>query len=139
MICPIIVDIKTESFTSCLILNSQYSSPLGLNPTRTRSSRLHLSALPVTIDENGTAVAVTAAASVIAIRVFKNAFLCSASGIICVHNHPSGDVTPSREDIHFTESLVEIGTLSGIPVLDHIIVGDDSYYSFFDEGKIINL
>ena len=72
-------------------------------------------------------------------EVFKNAFLCSASGIICVHNHPSGDVTPSREDIHFTESLVEIGTLSGIPVLDHIIVGNDSYYSFFDEGKIINL
>ena len=72
-------------------------------------------------------------------EVFKHAYLCSASGIICVHNHPSGDVTPSREDIRLTNSLVELGTMNGIPIIDHIIIGSDTYYSFYEEGKIINL
>jgi len=72
-------------------------------------------------------------------EVFKNAYLCSASGIICVHNHPSGDITPSREDIHFTNALVELGQMNGIPIIDHIIVSDNNYYSFYEEGKIINL
>lgn len=72
-------------------------------------------------------------------EVFKNAYLCSASGIICIHNHPSGDITPSREDIHLTNSLVEIGNINGIPILDHIIMGNDNYYSFYENGKILNL
>lgn len=72
-------------------------------------------------------------------EVFKNAYLCSASGIICVHNHPSGDITPSREDIHLTKSLVELGKVNGIPVVDHIIVGNDQYYSFYEDGMITNL
>ena len=72
-------------------------------------------------------------------EIFKNAYLCSASGIICVHNHPTGDINPSMEDIYFTESLIELGKLSGIPLIDHIIVGDDNYYSFHDKETIINL
>lgn len=72
-------------------------------------------------------------------EVFKNAYLCSASGIVCVHNHPSGDISPSREDIHLTDALVEIGKINGIPIIDHIIVGDSNYYSFYEEGKIMNL
>ena len=72
-------------------------------------------------------------------EVFKNAYLCSASGIICVHNHPSGDIKPSKEDIYFTNSLVELGHVNGIPIVDHIIIGDNNYYSFYEEGKIINL
>lgn len=67
-------------------------------------------------------------------EIFKNAYLTSASFIICVHNHPSGDPTPSKEDIVFTNNLIEIGKLNNIPVLDHIIIGNNSYYSFF-EGK----
>lgn len=67
-------------------------------------------------------------------EIFKNAYLTSASFIICVHNHPSGDPTPSKEDIVFTNNLIEIGKLNNIPVLDHIIIGKNSYYSFF-EGK----
>lgn len=65
-------------------------------------------------------------------EVFKEAYLHSASNIICMHNHPSGDVTPSREDINFTRNLVEIGRMQGIPVIDHIIVSDNSYYSFYE-------
>lgn len=71
-------------------------------------------------------------------EIFKNAYLNSASGIICIHNHPSGDITPSKEDIFLTENLVKIGRINGIPVLDHLIVGNDNYYSMFDSG-IINL
>lgn len=72
-------------------------------------------------------------------EVFKNAYLCSASGIICIHNHPSGDITPSREDIRLTNSLVELGNMNGIPIIDHIIIGNNKYYSFYEDGKIINL
>ncbi len=69
-------------------------------------------------------------------EIFKEAYLLSASNIICVHNHPSGDVNPSKEDIKFTNNLVEIGMLQGIPILDHIIIGNDTYYSFFKNNNI---
>ena len=60
-------------------------------------------------------------------EVFKNAYLSSASGIICIHNHPSGDVNPSIEDKRFTKALVDIGNVQNIPILDHIIIGDNCY------------
>lgn len=72
-------------------------------------------------------------------EVFKEAYLCSASTIVCLHNHPSGDIRPSLEDKKITNALVEIGVINGIPVVDHIIFGDSSYYSFYDDGKIINM
>lgn len=67
-------------------------------------------------------------------EIFKYAYLMSASFIICVHNHPSGDPTPSKEDTIFTKNLMEIGKIQNIPVLDHIIIGNNNYYSFFEEG-----
>lgn len=70
-------------------------------------------------------------------EIFKYAYLLSSSKIVCLHNHPSGDVTPSREDVQLTEALVEIGKIQNIPVLDHIIVGNDAYYSFSDNGMIL--
>lgn len=72
-------------------------------------------------------------------EVFKEAYLTSAASIVCIHNHPSGDTKPSREDIIFTKSLVEIGKVSGIPIVDHIIVGDNSYYSFYENNSVFNL
>lgn len=69
-------------------------------------------------------------------EVFKEAYLLSASGIICVHNHPSGDVTPSREDINLTKKLKEISLIHGIKLLDHIIIGNDNYFSFFDNNML---
>lgn len=68
--------------------------------------------------------------------IFKEAYLLNATGIICVHNHPSGEVKPSREDINLTIRLKEIGLLMGIRVIDHIIVGKNKYYSFLENGKI---
>lgn len=57
-----------------------------------------------------------------------------AAAIICVHNHPSGIVTPSPEDKKFTRELTAAGKLLGVKVLDHIIIGDGNYFSFADEG-----
>jgi DNA repair protein RadC len=60
----------------------------------------------------------------------------SAASVIFVHNHPSGDPTPSREDMDITKRLKEIGELLGVKVLDHIIIGDGRYMSFADEGVL---
>ena len=72
-------------------------------------------------------------------EIFKEAYLMSASTIVCLHNHPSNDVTPSKADISFTEKLIRTGEIQGIPVIDHIIVGEDSYYSFYEHQNILNL
>ena len=65
-------------------------------------------------------------------EIFKEALKYSASAIICVHNHPSGDATPSYKDVEVTSRLKEIGALIGINVIDHIIIGNNSYYSFYE-------
>lgn len=69
-------------------------------------------------------------------EIFKEAYLLSASGIICIHNHPSGNVNPSNNDIIMTKQLVEVGKILGIKVLDHIIIGKDNYYSFNDNDLV---
>ena len=63
-------------------------------------------------------------------EIFKEAYLSSAAYIICIHNHPSGNVLPSNEDILVTNSLIRIGKMLGVPILDHIIIGENNYYSF---------
>lgn len=69
-------------------------------------------------------------------EIFKEAYRYSASAIICVHNHPSNNLFPSSEDIKITRNIKEVGELLGIKVLDHIIVGKNSYYSFLENGDI---
>ena len=69
-------------------------------------------------------------------EIFKEAYLLSANGIICVHNHPSGDSTPSKEDVNVTLKLKEIGIIHGINLIDHVIIGKNNYYSFYEDGKI---
>jgi DNA repair protein RadC len=62
-------------------------------------------------------------------EVFKPAIKRSAASVILIHNHPSGDPTPSAEDVNITKRLIESGKLLGIEVLDHIIIGDGRYVS----------
>ncbi len=69
-------------------------------------------------------------------EIFKNAYLTSASGIICIHNHPSGDINPSDEDRRLTKALVDIGQFQSIPILDHVIIGKNSYYSFMENDLL---
>jgi DNA repair protein RadC len=66
--------------------------------------------------------------------VFREALLEPAAGIILIHNHPSGNPSPSEEDLRITQQLVEAGRLLGIKVYDHIILAGESYRSFADEG-----
>lgn len=69
-------------------------------------------------------------------EVFKEAFRRSAASMICIHNHPSGDPTPSREDIEVTKRLVECGKMIGIELLDHIIIGDHKFVSLKEKGYV---
>jgi DNA repair protein RadC len=68
-------------------------------------------------------------------EVFKTALLSSAASLLLVHNHPSGDPTPSREDILITEKLKGAGDIMGITVLDHVIIGD-GYVSLKEKGYL---
>ena len=69
-------------------------------------------------------------------EIFNAALRKSAASIILLHNHPSGDPTPNREDKQVTERLVEAGKLLGINVLDHIVIGDGRFFSFKQEGLL---
>ena len=76
-------------------------------------------------------------ASLVAPReVFRAAILEAAAGVILVHNHPSGDPTPSAEDRAVTRQLVAAGTLLDIPVYDHVIIAGDRYTSFATAGLL---
>ncbi|CAH1215675.1 hypothetical protein PAECIP111893_04002 [Paenibacillus plantiphilus] len=66
--------------------------------------------------------------------VFRAAVKRSAASVICVHNHPSGDPTPSPEDIQLTKRLVESGSIVGVDVLDHLVLGDGRFMSLKEQG-----
>lgn len=69
-------------------------------------------------------------------EVYKEALKRSAASIICIHNHPSGDPSPSREDIEVTKRLSESGKVLGIELLDHLIIGEQKYVSLKEKGYI---
>lgn len=69
-------------------------------------------------------------------EVFKEAYLLSASKFVCLHNHPSGDLKPSKEDLEFTRALRNIGKIQGIELMDHLIITNNGYYSFYDNTDI---
>lgn len=67
-------------------------------------------------------------------ELFREAINASAASVILAHNHPSGDPSPSSEDVELTRKLVEAGQLLDIPVLDHVVLGDGKYVSFKEKG-----
>jgi DNA repair protein RadC len=67
-------------------------------------------------------------------EVFAPAIRHSAAAVVLVHNHPSGDPTPSSDDLDITNRLADVGRLVGIRVMDHVIIGDGAYASFADRG-----
>lgn len=69
-------------------------------------------------------------------KIFKVALEQNASAIILCHNHPSGNIKPSDADIKLTQKLRSAGEMLDLPVIDHIILGEENYYSFADEGKL---
>ena len=62
-------------------------------------------------------------------EVFQKALLANAVGIVLLHNHPSGDPTPSKQDINVTKRLMEAGDIIGVNVLDHLVIGRPGYFS----------
>ena len=69
-------------------------------------------------------------------EVFKTAILSNAASIMAFHNHPSGDTTPSQQDLQLTNRLYEAGELLGIKLLDHLIIGDGSFTSLKEKGYL---
>ena len=69
-------------------------------------------------------------------EVFKTAILSNAASIMAFHNHPSGETTPSQQDIQLTNRLYEAGELLGIKLLDHLIIGDNSFTSLKEKGYL---
>ena len=69
-------------------------------------------------------------------EIFRAAILAGAKAIVLGHNHPSGDPEPSRYDLAFTRRLLDAGSLLGIPLLDHIIIGDRNYVSLAERGAL---
>lgn len=69
-------------------------------------------------------------------EVFKAALLANAAAIVAGHNHPSGDPSPSPDDVALTRRLASAGDIIGVPLLDHTIVGDGRYYSFREGGLV---
>lgn len=68
--------------------------------------------------------------------VLKIALQCNATSMILCHNHPSGNTRPSQDDDRLTHSLLEVGRVMNIRLLDHVIVSDSNYYSYGDEGRL---
>ena len=110
---PALMDLRQEEFR-ILLLNTQHAVLRELVITRG------------TLD-----------ASVVHPReVFRAAISESAAAVVLVHNHPSGDPSPSREDREVTDQLAAAGRLIGIPILDHVVVGDGRYVSFVEMGLL---
>ena len=69
-------------------------------------------------------------------EVFRAAAAGAAAALVLFHNHPSGDPTPSADNVALTARLVDAGALMGIEVVDHLVLGDAAYYSFKEQGRI---
>jgi DNA repair protein RadC len=69
-------------------------------------------------------------------EIFKSALIASCAAIVLIHNHPSGDTSPSSEDLAITRRLKEAGDIIGIKILDHLVVSTDEYTSFVERGLL---
>jgi DNA repair protein RadC len=97
---------------------------------------LYLSARNLIIGVHTVSIGTLTASLVHPREAFKAGILLGAAGLIAAHNHPSGDPAPSPEDREATRRLQRAGELLGIPVLDHLIIGRESYFSFRESGLI---
>ena len=69
-------------------------------------------------------------------NIFKHAILSNAAHVLCIHNHPSGDLNPSTDDIRLTKRIKLAGDVLGITLVDHIIIGEGAYYSFREQSNL---
>lgn len=140
-----IVTIKMEKVKSMLVENKQISSPDDVfrivNKYLDGADREHLVLLTLDTKNKITSINTVSIGSINTSivhprEVFKTAILSNASSVILSHNHPSGDVTPSKEDVDITKIIKECGRILGIELLDHVIIGDDKYSSLKEKGIV---
>ena len=108
----------------------EYALPLLSGKDKEHFMILHLDSKSRVIKDEIISIGILNASLVHPREVFKSAIKESANAIVLVHNHPSGDYTPSQEDKEITERLFEAGEVLNIKVLDHVIIGKDGYWSF---------
>jgi DNA repair protein RadC len=126
------VEIKIKSAKDVF----EYAKQVLQNEDKEHFMVLHLNSKHIILKHNIISIGILNSAPVHPREVFKSAIKDSVNSIILVHNHPSGDPEPSLEDIKITKKLVDAGTLLEISVLDHVIVGNGTYYSFKDNDEI---
>ncbi len=97
---------------------------------------LHLNAKNKVVATEIISIGSQSAALVHPREAFKGVFLYSSAAVIFAHNHPSGDPTPSREDMEITSRLYQLSEIFGVRLLDHIIIGGDSHFSISDAGGL---
>jgi DNA repair protein RadC len=107
-----------------------------LKSDREKLISVMLNAKNVVIGMEVVSVGSLTASVVTARELFKSAILASAAAVIISHNHPSGDPTPSQDDIRLTERISKAGELLGVKLLDHVIIGELGHYSFSDAGRL---
>ncbi len=69
-------------------------------------------------------------------EIFAEALRCEAVSIVLLHNHPSGDPNPSMQDLDFTKRLIQAGEMLGVPLIDHLVIGDNTYVSLRQEQRL---
>ena len=90
------------------------------------------------IDISDAAIGTVDHAFLIIREIIHSALQKFAKSIVCVHNHPSGEAAPSRDDIAFTKELYQAGKIMQVDVLDHLIIGNNRFYSFADENMLVS-
>jgi len=115
----------------------EYAQPLLSGKDKEHFMILHLDSKNRVIKDEIISIGILNASLVHPREVFKSAIKESANAIVLVHNHPSGDAEPSKVDEDVTNRLNETGKLLKINVIDHVIIGKDSYYSFRESQKLI--
>ncbi len=98
---------------------------------------VHLNTKNQVLKVETTAVGILSSSPVHPREVFKEAVKMSSAGLILAHNHPSGDPTPSQDDLLLTKRLYEAGEILGIRIIDHLILGDNRYLSLKERGQLL--
>ncbi|MEG0267141.1 MAG: DNA repair protein RadC, partial [Bacilli bacterium] len=130
-----IISINNIKFTNPEIIYEYYKQTLG-NKKQEHFYCIYLDNAKKIVKEKLLFIGTIDYSMVTPREVFKEAYLCDATGIICIHNHPSGNVLPSKEDINLTNKLIELGNLFNISIVDHIIISKTGYYSLYENGDI---
>ncbi len=129
------VQIKKHKLNSSKMVFEYYASKIG-NKKQEHFYVVYLDNAKKIIDDKLLFIGTINYSVVHPREVFKEAYLLSASALICVHNHPSGNVFPSPEDLKLTNDLAQVGHILGIKLLDHIIIGNKQYYSLLENGDL---